>query len=734
MHKRLRPAVLLGCLLLSAYLLAYTRAPGSADGQALLAVAANLANNGHADIGVIGFTEWTLTESGRMGNYGLDGTLYSKKGLTPSVLLLPLVTAARVLPWLPLRSTAMLFNPIVTTLTALALYALARTLRYSRVTAFSLGLIYGLGTLAAVYVKTLFGEPLAGLLLIVSVLALENAPNTADHPRRNLSLYALAGLCLGLLIGINTIYTLFTPVIGLYALWRGRLTLRQMLAFALPVIALLALLALYNWARFGSPLESGYHFAEGEGFTTPLLTGLYGLFLSPYKGLVWYSPVLLLCVPGWRMFRRDQPRLAWLSLLLIALQALFFAGWWSWHGGIVWGPRFLLPVIPLLVLLLAPLVESARKHRLLAAVLIVFFALSAAVQVIGIALDPLIYEGYLRNTFWPDIDTANQVLLTSPPMFDPAYTPILGHIAQLRNQWPLEPAWLASGIDSVHLLIALALAGVSLLAASVRRGWMIALAASVICLNLVASRQTSAPEYQSAQALSESLHPPGTVAVASLLFDDALLDVTNGARIINMNAPTVPDDPLTQRLWTYALAQPDPFWFVSWFGPADPLNWQERELWQQAYFVSEARAVDHRVLRFDRRPIFEPDTAVGWQFGPITLTAYDLTQTADGVQVTLRWSAENPPSADYGWFVHLLDASGAIIAQHDRQPQGGYQPTSRWQPGEPIIDRLLFPVESDFTDWQVRVGWLDPSTGERLPTITPSGEAIADNFIVLSSD
>ena len=106
----MRFPLLLICLLMGCYLLVYVNQPGSADGQALLAVSDTLARHGRFDINVIGYTEWLLTESGRMGSFGVDGALYAKKSPIPSLALLPQSLLARGLPRLPVRATAMLFN------------------------------------------------------------------------------------------------------------------------------------------------------------------------------------------------------------------------------------------------------------------------------------------------------------------------------------------------------------------------------------------------------------------------------------------------------------------------------------------------------------------------------------------------------------------------------------------------------------------------------------------------
>ncbi|HSN78345.1 MAG TPA: hypothetical protein VL334_25015, partial [Anaerolineae bacterium] len=61
-------------------------------------------------------------------------------------------------------------------------------------------------------------------------------------------------------------------------------------------------------------------------------------------------------------------------------------------------------------------------------------------------------------------------------------------------------------------------------------------------------------------------------------------------------------------------------------------------------------------------------------------------------EVTLVWLALRETSQDFKAFVHLLGPDGAVIAQHDGDPAGGFTPTTRWRPGEIIVDRHVFPL------------------------------------------
>jgi hypothetical protein len=81
---------LLGAL----YLLIYVPQPASIDGDATLGVAQNLYVWQTPTIDMLGAPDNLLPPMSRMGTWGTDGALYAKKGVTPSLALLPLVALA----------------------------------------------------------------------------------------------------------------------------------------------------------------------------------------------------------------------------------------------------------------------------------------------------------------------------------------------------------------------------------------------------------------------------------------------------------------------------------------------------------------------------------------------------------------------------------------------------------------------------------------------------------------
>lgn len=107
--------------------------------------------------------------------------------------------------------------------------------------------------------------------------------------------------------------------------------------------------------RFGAEANFGYG-GEAFLFSNPLLAGTYGLLLSPNRGLVFYAP---LAVIGFaRVLRGAPPAVRTLCAGMPLVLLLTVARFEGWHGGSAWGPRHLLPVLPLLV---APVVLASRK-------------------------------------------------------------------------------------------------------------------------------------------------------------------------------------------------------------------------------------------------------------------------------------------------------------------------------------------------------------------------------------
>ena len=112
------------------------------------------------------------------------------------------------------------------------------------------------------------------------------------------------------------------------------------------------------------------------------------------------------------------------------------------------------------------------------------------------------------------------------------------------------------------------------------------------------------------------------------------------------------------------------------------------------------------------------DNAVGASLGgEIALPGYSLTGEGTTHTLELVWQAETQPAADYTVFVHVLNADGTCcVWQADAMPRGGAYPTTRWRPGEVVVDafEITLPDELPPGEFGVEVGLYLAETGTRL--------------------
>lgn len=265
------------------------------------------------------------------------------------------------------------FNVLVTAAGVLAFLRLCLRLARNEVSALVVAGAYAVGSLSWPYSGTFFSEPLAILLLILSFDAL-----LAD--RR-----VWAGAALGLATCAHVTAILFLPFWLVIACGAGTARARAIAggAFLAGALAVLAPLGAFDAVRFGSIWETGRNVAP-EGFGYGVLQapwrGLWGLLLSPGKGLLLFCPVVLLGLGGWRPLaaRSAAMRLtAVVQAAALVARWLFIATRSDWHGGFCLGPRYLLMVVPFLlwpaVAWLDDLVEG-RRWRAFAGALVFLWA------------------------------------------------------------------------------------------------------------------------------------------------------------------------------------------------------------------------------------------------------------------------------------------------------------------------------------------------------------------------
>jgi hypothetical protein len=140
--------------------------------------------------------------------------------------------------------------------------------------------------------------------------------------------------------------------------------------------------------------------------------------------------------------------------------------------------------------------------------------------------------------------------------------------------------------------------------------------------------------------------------------------------------------------------------------------------------------IEGRPRHFEIPPLSHPLKADFDQ--KIKLLGYDLdvsqVAVSGSARLTLYWQAQAEMPTVYKVFVHLLDASGQIVTQVDREPQAGLAPTTGWLPGEVLIDNIEVPATQRIAGTRtIAIGLYDPASGKRLPVLDENGATLGDS-------
>lgn len=318
---------------------------------------------------------------------GADGRRYSYFSPGQSVLALPLFGAAslartvlpdswsRALAGPPNRRGAYrfggelettlvgLYAPIAAALLIALFFVFERDLGVSARTAALLALLVATSTHTLV-MSTYFLRHTSEAITIIGALLLFRRFGANGSAATLLAGSAVA--CATFLVRVPA--AIAAPGLGGYLAWQLHLSHQRvdrrgvvLAAVAIPLALAIGLYLAVNQAKWGAWLGSPM-IDQQSRFNAPLWRGLAGLLVSPGSSVFVYSPLLLLvpaAVPG--IWRRDRA-LAAAALALTVTWLLFYARFDGWSG--LWsapGPRYLYPLVPLLLLAVGPWLDSAPR-------------------------------------------------------------------------------------------------------------------------------------------------------------------------------------------------------------------------------------------------------------------------------------------------------------------------------------------------------------------------------------
>jgi hypothetical protein len=264
-------------------------------------------------------------------------------------LLAPFVYLFRGTAWV--EPIALLCSGLATVLAMFLFNLFLKSLGSSSAGANIATMLAFLGTPAWHYGRTLFTEPFL-LLFAVAACYFAIARNR----------YFIAGVFIGLGLLLKGPILLLAIPLAIYGVVHSGFSKTFLLA--LPVCLAIAVQLLVNRSMSGASSQMAMPFTAGN-----FLTGSIGLLFSPYKGMVFFLPVLLLPLATLRAGIMNSKEVT--VFVGFCFYFLIVALWKDWHGGHCFGPRLIVPAVPLLLVGLRRIGELWNEERYLGRLVIV---------------------------------------------------------------------------------------------------------------------------------------------------------------------------------------------------------------------------------------------------------------------------------------------------------------------------------------------------------------------------
>ena len=375
---------LLFCFVFVVYNLNF-RIIGSGDTIASAYLPLSLINDFNFDLNEINFLyagglPYFLTDYG--------GRIYSNYSPITPLMAVPVYLVPTLLDSVNTTYDVMFLEKLSASLMAsasvLMVYMSLKRLEAGEWTALILALSYALATSTwTISAQTLWDHTPGQLFIAVALFSIVSAKRAG---RRYL---LICGAASALAVAARMNNLIIVLAITAYVLIRFRKDFWPFFIF--PVI-IAAWLMIMNYSHFGTLLggsgellrQAAQRQNVAGGWAVSFREGFIGILFSPSRGLFIFSPWLIFAFAGMAAlwFKKGHSLFKCLCVGVV-ITILFFSKYSIWWGGLSYGPRFFVDILPVLVVFPIFLKETILRRKALAVVAAVLVVFSISVQFIG---------------------------------------------------------------------------------------------------------------------------------------------------------------------------------------------------------------------------------------------------------------------------------------------------------------------------------------------------------------
>jgi hypothetical protein len=254
------------------------------------------------------------------------------------------------------------YGPLFTSLSVATFFLISRSFEFSRKISTILSLVLVFSTIMWSASQTSFNVVPMTFFVLLGFFLLKRFEKTDSA-----LCLVLSGISLGFAFLTRPDAIIFIISFYVYFLLIAKnknKKLKHIFSFSVPLAFSYVIFLLVDFIRFGATSRS---LISDAASLTPHSLGIiehlqhiFGLLLSPGLGLFIFAPICLTIFFSFPDFFRRNRTDCLLFTVIFLWFLVYYGGLPTWHGLVGWGPRYLLPVIPFLIL---PLGASLEKRK-----------------------------------------------------------------------------------------------------------------------------------------------------------------------------------------------------------------------------------------------------------------------------------------------------------------------------------------------------------------------------------
>lgn len=336
-----------------------------------------------------------------------NGHFYSDKDIGRALFAIPIYILNKMLGFtsdIQAFLSVELMTAFFSAASIVLLYQLVLFLKGSRGTALILAFVYGFATILFSFSKTFFAHPYSAFFSLFGFLTMLVAMKGES---KKYLIYS--GIFFGISVLMEYTNIFVVAIFFLYYLYKKHF--ENIPFFIIPFLVLTTIIPFYNYAIFGNFFETTYNYQYSYGniesiyFRADFLKeGLNGNLFSSWRGLFYYSPILIFSALGFfYWFKDDKDKILPAMLVLSFISILiFYSATPAWRGGNSYGPRYLIAVMPFIVLPIWRVIEKYKKNLLFWILFSILFVYSSIFAGLGSFVGPAPAESF-KNPFWEQL-------------------------------------------------------------------------------------------------------------------------------------------------------------------------------------------------------------------------------------------------------------------------------------------------------------------------------------------